>query len=98
MTVVSDVSPVDLLAELLDQIGNSLQARMDSERAAEHVERAFVVAEFLQDDAQAGERAEVSWLARPHLVNGGKGAAEILLGVVDGGAPARGVAALRRNV
>jgi hypothetical protein len=48
MTVISDVSPVDLLAELLDQIGNSLQARMDSERAAEHVERVFVVAEFLK--------------------------------------------------
>ena len=41
----SDVPPVDLVGQLLDQIGNALQVRMHGERAAEHFQRVLVVAE-----------------------------------------------------
>ena len=44
---------------------------MDRERAAERFERALVVAELLQDDAEPGERAEVARLARQHLADVG---------------------------
>jgi hypothetical protein len=40
----------------------------------------------------------VSWLARQHLVNVGKCPAEILLGVVDGGAPVPGLDEIRPDV
>ncbi len=93
-----DPAAVDLVGQLLDQIGNALELRMNGERAAEGVERALVVAELLQDDAEPGERAEMARLARQHLADVGDGAAEILLRVIDGGAPVPGLDEIRLDV
>src|SRR5262249_47136847 len=79
-----DIAPVDLFAQLLDQIGNALQVRVDGQRTAERVERAFVVAELLQDDPQSRERAEMARLACQHFVDVGERAAEVFFRVVDG--------------
>src|SRR5216683_830481 len=59
----SDIPAVDLVGELLDQVGDALEVRMDRERAAVNVERLLVVAELLQDDAEPRQRAEMARLA-----------------------------------
>src|SRR6516225_9529538 len=93
-----DIAPVDLLGQLLDQLGNALQVRVDGERAAERVERALVVAELLQDDSQSRERAEMARLARQHFVDVGERAAEVFLRVVDGRATVPRLGEIRSNI
>ena len=83
--------PSTLSVSFLTRSGMRSSLRMDGERAAEDVERALVVAEFLQDDSEPGERAEMARLARQHLLDIGERAAEVLLGVVERGAPVPGL-------
>ena len=71
---------------------------MDGERAAEGVERVPVVAELLQDDAEAGERAEMARLARKHLADVGKRPPEVFLGEIYGGAPVPGLDEVRLDL
>src|SRR5215470_1308394 len=98
MEAVLDIATVDLFAQLLDQIGNALQVRVDGERTAERVEGAFVVAELLQDDPQSRERAEMARLACQHFVDVGERAAEVFFRVVDGGAAVPRLGEVRPNV
>src|SRR5262247_4001055 len=93
-----DIAPVDLFAQLLEQIGNALQVRVDGERTAERVERAFVVAELLQDDPQSRERAEMARLACQYFVDVGERAAEVFFRVVDGRAAVPRLGEIRPNV
>src|SRR3954447_9365148 len=94
----SDIPALDLFGQRLDQVGNALEMRMHGERAAEGVERVLVVAELLQDHAQARQRAEMAWLPRQHLVDVGQRSAEILLLVEDRGAPIPGFDVIRPDV
>ena len=59
---------------------------MDRDRAAERFERALVLADVLQDHAEAGERAEMARFARDHDAEIRKRANEILLQIMDRGA------------
>ena len=43
----------------LDGVGEIVEMRVDGERLAIGFERVFVVADILQDEAEAGQRAEV---------------------------------------
>src|SRR5215510_936599 len=83
----SDIAALDLLGQSLDDLGNLLDVRVHSERAAEHFERPLLLAELLHDQAEAGQRAEVARLARQHLADVVEGAAVVLLHEIDGGAP-----------
>src|SRR5512144_1223093 len=98
VTRLSDVAAVDLFGQLLDQVRNALEAWLEGERAAEHFERVLVVAEFLKNDAEPRERAEVARLARQHFVDIGERVAEILLGVIHGGAAVPGLDEIRPDV
>ena len=44
-----DIAAVDLVGELLDQIGNAFQPRMHGEGAPEYLERVLLVAEDAHD-------------------------------------------------
>src|SRR5262249_31708000 len=94
----SDVPALDLLGQLLDQVGDLLELGMQGERAAEGVERVLVVADLLQDHAESGKRAEVARLALEHFVDVGERAGEILLREIDRGAPVPGFDVLGPNV
>src|SRR5229473_6868258 len=94
----SDIPAVDLVGELLDQVGNALEMRMDRERAAVDVERLLVVAELLQDDAEPRQRAEMARLAREHLADVGERARVLLPRVEDGGAAVPGLDEIRPDV
>src|SRR5262249_29552751 len=94
----SDIAPVDLLGQLLDQVGDLLKLGMDRESAAEGLERMLVVAEFLQDHAEPGERPEVARLALEHFVDIGQRTGEILLREINGGAPVPGFDVIGPNV
>src|SRR6185503_18307105 len=91
----SDILALDLGGELLDQLGHALQARVDRKRAAVDFERLSVVADVVQHQPEAGERAEVARLALQDLADVGERAAEILLQVMDGGAPVPGFHVVR---
>ncbi len=75
----SDVAPFDLLAQRLHHVADVLKVRVDRQRAAVGLECVFVVADFLQDQTEAGQRTEVTRLARQHLANIGERVAVILL-------------------
>src|SRR5690242_357629 len=79
----SDVAALDLLGERLHEFGNLRQVRVDGERPAKRFERELILAELLHDDAEAGERAEVTRLARQHLADVGDRFAVILVGEVE---------------
>src|SRR5262245_31025862 len=84
---LSNVAAVDLIGELLDQVGNALEPGMDGQRAPIGFERVLLVADLLQNDAEPGQRAEVARLARQHLMEIRDCVAEFLLGEIDGGTP-----------
>src|SRR6058998_2121661 len=81
-----DLAALDLLGQPLDDVGDLLELGMDRQRAAERFERGLVVAEFLHDGAEPGERPEMARLARQHLADI-RNRAAIVFGVEeDGGA------------
>src|SRR5215813_12236506 len=94
----SDIAAVDFFTQLLDQIGNALQVRMDGECTPERVEGVSVVAELLQDDSETRERAEMARLARQHFVDIRERAGEVFFRVVDGGAAIPRLGEVRPNV
>src|SRR5262249_8968743 len=87
----SDIAAFDLFSELLDQIGDALEMRMDGESATEYFERTFVVTELLQDHPETRHGPEVPRLARQHLLDIGKRAAVLLLHEVERGATIPGL-------
>src|SRR5947209_1893905 len=97
-TWISDIPAVDLVAELLHQFRNALEVRMDGERAPKRVQRAFLIAKILEDDAQAGKRAEVARLPRQHFAYIRQRPGKILFGEIDAGAPVPGFGEFRLDV
>src|SRR2546421_1395786 len=61
--------------------------RIDRQRAAERFERELLLTEFLHDNAETRERAEMARLARQHLTDVGKRLAVVLVGEMQRGAP-----------
>ncbi len=53
----------------LHHVGDVLEVRIDRERLAIGFERVLVVADLLQHQAEAGQRAEMARLARQHLAD-----------------------------
>src|SRR6266568_7676501 len=94
----SDIAPFDLFGQLLDQVGNALKVGMHGKRAAEGVERMLVVAELLEDHAQAGQRPEMAWLALEHLLDVGDRSVEIPLHIINGRTPVPGLDVVRPDV
>src|SRR4051812_9417330 len=86
----SDIAPVDLVGEAFDEVGDFLQMRIEVERAAKRLERALLLAQLLHDHAEAGDRPEVTWLARQHLANVGQRLSVVLLQEMNGCAPVPG--------
>src|SRR5215472_5355117 len=84
--VESNIPTLDLLGQRLNHLADVLEVRIDGERAAVGFERVLVVAELLQDQTEAGQRAEMTRLARKHLAQVGKRVRDIVLEEVDGGA------------
>ena len=82
----SDIPPLDLLGQRLHDVGDVLEMRVDRQRLAVGFERVLVVADVLQDEAEARPRAEVARLERQHLADVGKRVAVIVFQIVDGGA------------
>src|SRR5580704_247733 len=81
-----DIPPLDLLGQRLHHVGDVLEMRVDRQRFAIGFERVLVVADVLQDEAEARPGAEVARLERQHLADVGKRMAVIVLQIVDRGA------------
>src|SRR5580704_4257974 len=82
----SDIPPLDLLGQRLHDVGDVLEMRVDHQRLAVGFERVLVVADVLQDEAEARPRAEVARLERQHLADVGERMAVIVFQIIDGGA------------
>src|SRR3954452_3288963 len=65
----SDAAAFDLLGQALDHLVDLGEMRIDLQRAAEHVERVLLVAELLENHAEARHRAEVARLKDQHLAD-----------------------------
>src|SRR5258707_5462661 len=65
----SDVAAFDLFGQRLDQFRHLFEVRVDGERLAERVERAFLVADVLHDHAEAGQRAEMAGIPGQDLTH-----------------------------
>src|SRR5215203_939154 len=94
----SNIAAVDLFAQALDHLVDLRQVRIDLERAAEHVQRALLVAELLQDHAEPRHRAEVPRLKLQHLTDVLHRLAEFLAHVANGGAPIPGLDVIRLDL
>lgn len=86
----SKIPPLHLLRQRLHLLVHSLQPRIDLERLAVGLQRVFLVADLLHDHAEAGQRAEVAWLAGQHLGDVGNGVRVLFLQEVDRSAPVPG--------
>src|SRR5262249_50231854 len=75
---VSNIPALDLFAQRLHLIGDFLHVRVDRKCLAEGVERLLVLADLLQNHAQAGKRPEVARLAVEHFLDVGHRATVIL--------------------
>src|SRR5580698_9758775 len=64
-----NIPPLDLLGQRLHDVGDVLEMRVDRQRLAVGFERVLVVADVLQDEAEARPRGEVARLERQHLAN-----------------------------
>src|SRR5438105_106148 len=64
----SDVAAFDLLGQLLDDLRHLLEVGIDSQRLAEGVQRALVVAHVLHDHADTRQRAEMARLTGQYLL------------------------------
>src|SRR4029077_14866082 len=80
----SNIPPLDLLGQRLHHVGDVLEVGVDRQRLAVGFERVLVVADVLQDEAEARQRAEMARLERQHLAQVGKRMTEIVFQVVDG--------------
>src|SRR5579863_2657357 len=85
MAAASDIPALDFDRQLLHHVGDIFEVRIDLERVAIGLERVLVVANFLQDDAQARQRAEMARFAFKHLADIGDGVAVIVFQIIDGG-------------
>src|SRR5580704_835670 len=82
----SDIPALDLLGQRLYHIGDVLEVRIDRQRLAVGFEGVLVVADVLQDEAEARPGAEVARLERQHLADVGERMAVIVFQIIDGGA------------
>src|ERR1700693_3031207 len=87
MTQSSDIPALDLVGQRFDEFRDLRQMRIDLERAAERLERAFVLAHLLQDHAESGQRPEMARLARERLGDVGERSPVVLLGEIHRRAP-----------
>ena len=71
---------------------------MDGQRATKHLERILLVADLLQNHAEAGQGSEMPRLTGEHLTQIGDRATIIPVGKVDGRAPVPGFHVVRLDV
>ena len=72
--------PSTFSLRVLTTSGEVVEVGIDGERLAVGFERVLVVADVLQDQAKAGQRAEMARFANKHLANVEERMAVILVG------------------
>src|ERR1700733_13733976 len=90
-----DGAAFDFFGQRLHNLGDVFEVRVDGERLAIGFERVLVVADVLQNKAEAGQRPEVPRLLRQDLAQIGERVAVVLLEIIDGGAPVPGFDVIR---